>query len=139
MSESQFAGTHGKVHATMPRLGILRTLLLLWLALLVSFASAQTQAPVDTTFRITPQRPVAELEKEALAAQPPQETGNFRTPELVELVKLDPAIKLDIRYATTNNFLSTPMYSQAVRFCRDRQPRRWCGPYSRSRLRVTGC
>jgi len=70
----------------------------------------------DTTFRITPVRPVEELRKEALTAQPPQEKGPFRKPELVELVKLDPAIKLDIRYATTNNFLSTPMYSQARAF-----------------------
>ena len=70
----------------------------------------------DTTFRITPVRPVEELRKEALTAQPPQEKGPFRKPELVELVKLDPTIKLDIRYATTNNFLSTPMYSQARAF-----------------------
>lgn len=73
------------------------------------------QAP-DTTFRITPLHPVAELEKEALAAKPPHETGHFRKPELVELIKLDSTIKLDIRYATTNNFLSTPMYSQARAF-----------------------
>lgn len=70
----------------------------------------------DSTFRITPVRPVEELRKEALAAQPPRESGPFRKPELVELQKLDPTIKLDIRYATTNNFLSTPMYSQARAF-----------------------
>lgn len=81
--------------------------------LLVLPLSAQSP---DTTFRITPVRPVAELQKEALAARPPHETGDFRKPELVELVKLDPTIKLDIRYASTNNFLSTPMYSQARAF-----------------------
>ncbi len=70
----------------------------------------------DSTFRITPVRPVEELRKEALAAQPPRENGPFRKPELVELKELDPTIKLDIRYATTNNFLSTPMYSQARAF-----------------------
>jgi zinc D-Ala-D-Ala dipeptidase len=70
----------------------------------------------DSTFRITPVRPVEELRREALAAQPPQETGEFRKPELIELVHLDPTIKLDIRYATTNNFLSTPMYSEARAF-----------------------
>jgi D-alanyl-D-alanine dipeptidase len=77
------------------------------------FAAQQT---VDSTFRITPVHPVEELRKEALAAQPPRESGQFRKPELVELVKLDPTIKLDIRYATTNNFLNTPMYSQARAF-----------------------
>ena len=70
----------------------------------------------DSTFRITPVRPVEELRKEALSAQPPREDGPFRKPELVELKELDPTIKLDIRYATTNNFLSTPMYSQARAF-----------------------
>lgn len=73
------------------------------------------QSP-DATSHITPLHPVPELEREAFAAKPPHETGHFRTPELVELIKLDPTIKLDIRYATTNNFLSTPMYSQARAF-----------------------
>src|SRR5204862_7606416 len=67
-------------------------------------------------FRIDPVRPVAELLPEALAAKPPEETGEFRPAELVELVKLEPGIKLDIRYATTRNFLGTPLYSQARAF-----------------------
>jgi CubicO group peptidase (beta-lactamase class C family)/D-alanyl-D-alanine dipeptidase len=65
------------------------------------------------TFTITPQRPVEELRKEALAATPPAEKGDFREPELVDLTKLDDTIKLDIRYATTNNFLKTPFYTSA--------------------------
>ena len=56
------------------------------------------------------------LREEALKVQPPREEGRFRTPELVELVKLDPTIKLDIRYATSNNFLGTPVYTQARAF-----------------------
>lgn len=68
------------------------------------------------TFHITPVRPVAELRKEAMAARPPEEKGEFRQPELVELVKLDASIKLDVRYASANNFMSTPMYSQARAF-----------------------
>src|SRR5258706_13896428 len=32
--------------------------------------------------------------------QPPIEPGPFRQPDLVELVRLDPTIKRDIRYAT---------------------------------------
>ncbi len=50
------------------------------------------------------------------AQGPPQETGNFRKAELVELTKLDPTIKLDIRYATRNNFLGRPVYKQARAF-----------------------
>jgi D-alanyl-D-alanine dipeptidase len=95
----------------------LRNLLLVFLCLALRLSLAQKPEPSpDSTFRITPLRPVAELESEALAAQPPHETGDFRAPQLVEVVKLDPTIKLDIRYATTNNFLSTPMYRQARAF-----------------------
>ncbi|HLJ94639.1 MAG TPA: serine hydrolase [Gemmataceae bacterium] len=65
------------------------------------------------TFRIHPLRPIEELRREALAAQPPRETGEFRKPDLVDLATLDPMIKLDIRYATTNNFLSSPLYRSA--------------------------
>jgi D-alanyl-D-alanine dipeptidase len=70
----------------------------------------------QVSFRIDPVRPVPELRAEALKASPPREEGNFRKSELVELVKLDPTIKLDIRYATTNNFLGTPLYTQARAF-----------------------
>jgi D-alanyl-D-alanine dipeptidase len=48
--------------------------------------------------------------------QPPREEGKFRQPELVELTKLDRTIKLDIRYATANNFLGRPDYTQARAF-----------------------
>lgn len=47
---------------------------------------------------------------------PPRESGNFRESELVELIRLDPTLRLDIRYATTNNFLHRPVYSQARAF-----------------------
>jgi len=65
---------------------------------------------------IHPVRPVNDLRKEALAASPPQQAGVFREPELVELTTLDPAIHLDIRYATKNDFLGTPVYTQARAF-----------------------
>ncbi len=65
---------------------------------------------------IQPLRPVNELLKEALSAQPPKETGDFRPTDLVELTKLDPTIKLEIRYATTENFAGTVFYSQARAF-----------------------
>ena len=70
----------------------------------------------EVSFRIAPLRPVEELRAEALKQQPPHEQGAFLKPDLVELVKLDPTIKLDIRYATTNNFLGTPVYTQARAF-----------------------
>ncbi len=50
------------------------------------------------------------------AQEPPKEPGNFRKPDLVELIKLDRTIKLDIRYATSNNFLGRPVYNEARAF-----------------------
>jgi len=68
------------------------------------------------TFRITPLRPVAELRREAQALSPPPEKGAFRAVDLVELTALDPTIRLDIRYATADNFLSTPVYEEPRAF-----------------------
>ncbi len=67
-------------------------------------------------FRIPPVKNFAGLRKQALADHPPVEASEFRKADLVELSTLDPAIKLDIRYATTNNFLGTPVYSQPRAF-----------------------
>ena len=50
------------------------------------------------------------------AAKPPRETGPFRPGELVELTRLDPTIRLDIRYATTQNFMGRVLYPQARAF-----------------------
>jgi len=67
-------------------------------------------------FRIVPVRPVPELLREALAASPPEESGVFRNSDLVELVALDPTIRLDVRYAGSDNFLGIPVYSSARAF-----------------------
>lgn len=47
---------------------------------------------------------------------PPREEGNFRRPHLVELVKLDKRLRLDIRYATANNFTGRAVYTEARAF-----------------------
>jgi D-alanyl-D-alanine dipeptidase len=67
-------------------------------------------------FRIAPARPIEELRKEALAASPPREDGTFHSPDLVELASLDRAIHLDVRYATSHDFLGAPVYTQARAF-----------------------
>ena len=82
----------------------------------VSYARRVTGPEDGSQFRITPLRPTAELRTEALAATPPHENGTFRAPDLVELVTLDSTIKLDIRYATSNNFMGTPLYADARAF-----------------------
>jgi D-alanyl-D-alanine dipeptidase len=76
----------------------------------------QIEPESGNQLRVKPLRPVPELMKEARAAQPPQENGEFREADLVELTKLDSTIRLEIRYATTNNFLGTIFYSAARAF-----------------------
>jgi D-alanyl-D-alanine dipeptidase len=51
-------------------------------------------------------------------AQPPNVAvgSALRAPELVELTRLDSTIHLDIRYATSRNFMGMPMYSIARAF-----------------------
>jgi D-alanyl-D-alanine dipeptidase len=66
--------------------------------------------------RVEPLRPVPTLIKEARNAQPPVEPGDFLPTELVELTKLDPTIKLEIRYATTNNLFGTVFYAEPRAF-----------------------
>ncbi|MHB8905641.1 MAG: M15 family metallopeptidase [Melioribacteraceae bacterium] len=82
----------------------------------LSFLILLTECSSGEFFHISPVRPVDQLLAEALQSTPPAETGTFRKAELTEIVKLDSTIHLDIRYATKNNFLSTPLYSQARAF-----------------------
>jgi D-alanyl-D-alanine dipeptidase len=50
------------------------------------------------------------------ATKPPHENGNFKITDLVELVKQDTSIHLDIRYATSNNLEGRPVYTEARAF-----------------------
>ncbi len=52
----------------------------------------------------------------AFADGPPVEPGPFLKSDLVELKALDSTFKLDIRYATKNNFLGRPVYPEARAF-----------------------
>ena len=47
---------------------------------------------------------------------PPAEPGPFRETELVELTSLDPTIRLDVKYATSDNFVGRPVYREARAF-----------------------
>ena len=111
----------------MPRKNIPRVILAavlspIWCA--AGFAQSVAPGPspspgpqsTQQALRITPVRPIAELRSEALKAKPPEEPGLFLSPNLIELTKIDPSIRLDIRYATANNFLGEPVYEQARAF-----------------------
>jgi D-alanyl-D-alanine dipeptidase len=58
----------------------------------------------------------ASIAQQPSREQPPQEKGSFRKADLVELIKLEPTLKLDIRYATTNNFTGRAIYSEPRAF-----------------------
>lgn len=56
------------------------------------------------------------LSFQAFAQTGPPKEPNKREARLVELITLDPTIKLDIRYATENNFVGKKVYPQARAF-----------------------
>lgn len=82
----------------------------------VVFERREVGTEAGVTFQITPLKPVEELRRTALAATPPEETGDFVETDLVELRSLDPSIRYDIRYATTNNFMGSVFYTQPMAF-----------------------
>jgi CubicO group peptidase (beta-lactamase class C family)/D-alanyl-D-alanine dipeptidase len=82
----------------------------------VAFPRREIGATKGETFRITPIKPIDELRAAALQAEPPQEAGDFREAELVEVTKLDPTIRLDIRYASANNFTGSVFYKEPRAF-----------------------
>jgi D-alanyl-D-alanine dipeptidase len=44
---------------------------------------------------------------------PPKEAGPFRKPDLVEIITLDPTIRLDVTYASAKNEFGRPFYPEA--------------------------
>ena len=69
-----------------------------------------------SSFKVTLKKSIEEYIKIALEAKPPVREGDFRDADLVDVTTVLDKVKLDIRYATTNNFLSVPTYSQAKSF-----------------------
>ena len=66
--------------------------------------------------RLQPVRSVARLLRADRRLRPPAESGAFLAPDLVQPARLDSTIRLDIRYASTNNFLGSVFYSSARAF-----------------------
>ncbi|WP_037247396.1 serine hydrolase [Rhodopirellula baltica] len=82
----------------------------------VAFQKREVGTKAGETFKIKRELPVEKLRELADAAKPPHEEGNFRPSDLTELTSLDPSIELDIRYATTDNFMDTVFYQQPRAF-----------------------
>ena len=77
----------------------------LTLALAAGCATSPVPEPSTSKFE--------QLRSDALRALPPDESGEFRPDDLVEVVKLDPTLQLDVRYATSDNFLRAAIYPEA--------------------------
>ena len=70
-----------------------------------------TRRPLGSgTFRIVPLHTAAELRTAARAATPPPSPPDPAPADLVELVDLDSTLRLDIRYAATDNFMGEQFY-----------------------------
>ena len=82
----------------------------------VEFPRREVGTKAGETFKINPVKPIADLRRTALTATPPRETGHFRNSDLVDLTSLDTTIKLDVRYATENNFTGAIFYKQPRAF-----------------------
>jgi D-alanyl-D-alanine dipeptidase len=103
-----------QAHSVRPTAYNLKTMFLPRLVPALICFGLLAQTPL--VFRIQPLRPVEELRRESASHTPPREEGDFLPFDLVEVATLDASIRLDIRYATTNNFLSTRVYTQARAF-----------------------
>ncbi len=73
---------------------------------------AEVEAGIRAAVRADP----AALRARALAATPPVETADHKPADLVDLATLDPAIRLDIRYAGPENFMGLPLYERAAAY-----------------------
>jgi D-alanyl-D-alanine dipeptidase/CubicO group peptidase (beta-lactamase class C family) len=69
--------------------------------------------PSARIFRIVPVRPLADLRAAIVGSRPPAQPAGLRSPDLVDLRRLDPGIHFDVRYATADNFLGEPVYPKA--------------------------
>ena len=73
---------------------------------------AETVARIQAGVKADP----AGVRAAALAATPPAEAPPRRPSDLVDLTTIDPTIRLDIRYATSNNFMGFPLYERPAAF-----------------------
>jgi D-alanyl-D-alanine dipeptidase len=69
---------------------------------------AEVEAGIRASVRADP----GGVRAAALAATPPQEPAPKRPADLVDLATVDPTIRFDIRYATSNNFMGFPLYER---------------------------
>lgn len=79
----------------------------------IRFPRRDFGAEVEAKVRAGVQANFDGLRAAALAATPPNEPPSARPSDLYAITKVDPTIRLDIRYAGTNNFMGIPVYESA--------------------------
>jgi len=88
-------------------------------AVLVGGARFHRRPDPAAAFRIAPERDVAALIAAAATTSPPSAAGGDvparRASDLVELAVLEPALRFDLKYATADNFLGTPVYPRGAK------------------------
>lgn len=84
-----------------------------WRILLAIVVAALATGCAGGVVTELPAHKLEALRSQALQAQPPEEPGTFRASDLVEVVDLEPALQLDVRYATRHNFLGWAVYPEA--------------------------
>jgi D-alanyl-D-alanine dipeptidase len=73
---------------------------------------AEVEAAIRAAVRADP----AALRARALAAKPPVETAQHKPADLVDLSTLGPTIRLDIRYAGSDNFMGLALYERSAAY-----------------------
>lgn len=73
---------------------------------------AEVEAAIRAVVRADP----VALRARALAAKPPVETAEHRPADLVDLSTLAPTIRLDIRYAGSDNFMGLALYERPAAY-----------------------
>lgn len=70
-------------------------------------------AEAEARIRAGVRADAARLKAAALAADPPREATPARASDLVPVNRFDPTIRLDVRYATADNFIGLRVYDRA--------------------------
>lgn len=81
----------------------------------VRFVRRTLDGESGQTFRIQPQRPVAELRAEAAKLSPPDQPAGLRASELVHLPDVVPGLRHELKYAAADNFMGVALYPPTAR------------------------
>lgn len=82
----------------------------------IRFPRRDFGAEAEAGIQAAMQSNIAALRQAARSASPPVESTTRKTADLVSLPGVDPRIRLDVRYAGTNNFMGQPIYESAAAY-----------------------